>query len=165
MLRKSSAQRYVAQVAEDPILYVVANRSEAVFYADGSDRKFHFVERLTNKKGHRHESELVSDRPGRGVSSAGGGIHHGLEPGTSHHELAARRFAKRVAAALERGRSQKLFRELVLVAEPHFLGLLRRSLTSKTREAVTHEVGHEYYAQGSGEEVRARILKAIQKDS
>ena len=52
------------------------------------------------------------------------------------------------------------FGELVLVAEPHFLGLLRDALGPETRRLVKHEVGREY-TQGSGDDIRAQVLKAI----
>ncbi len=68
-MTKASRQNYIDQVS-DSTLYVLANRTDAVFYLDGRDKRFHFAGRLINKKGDRMELELISDRPGTGVSSA-----------------------------------------------------------------------------------------------
>jgi protein required for attachment to host cells len=138
----------------------LANRSIAVLYSDGPHGKFHFEQRLTDEEGSLAESELDSDRPGRGFSSATGTIRHALDHRFARHETEARRFANRVAARLgELQRSGRLA-ELVLVAEPHFLGLLRDSLDRATHATVTGEVPREYL-QGSDAEVRALVLKAL----
>lgn len=142
--------------------YVVANRAGAVFYSDGDGGKFHFIARLENEKGRLTESELDSDKPGKGFSSGGGGtIHHGLDRRSKHHEAAAKDFAGRIAVELEAARREDRFSELVLVAEPHFLGLLREALKPETKRAVRHEVRREY-AQGSDAELRAQIIAAIE---
>ena len=142
--------------------YVVANRTEAVLYTDEAKQKFQFVDRLLNEKGALHESELVSDRPGRGFSSSGGdgSVRHALAHRESHHEHVAKEFASRIAASLEAARNQKRFTEIVLVAEPHFLGLLRAALGPATTALVKCEVRHEY-TKGSDAEIHAQILKAI----
>lgn len=161
-MRKSSATQYMGDVAQEPTVYVVANQSDAVFYLDGSDRKFHFIDRLSNRKAHLTEIDLVSDRPGRGISSAGSGVfHHSLGRGFTHHEQAAKDFARKIADQLGVARRNKQFHNLVLVAEPHFLGLLREALDSETRAVIKHEINREY-AQGSDSEIRSAIMKAIE---
>ncbi|MDR3606635.1 MAG: host attachment protein [Oligoflexia bacterium] len=141
--------------------YVVANRTDAVFYGRGKDKKFHFIDRLTNKRGHLRETELVSDKPGTGFSSAGGGtIHHGLDRRFEQHEQVAQRFARKIAFILDSAYRAENFRDLVLVAEPHFLGLLRAELSPPVRDAVKFEVPREY-AQGSDEKIQKQIMEAI----
>lgn len=141
--------------------YVVANRTDAVFYVEGQDHQFHFIDRLTNKKGNYTESELDSDRPGRGYSSAAGGtIHHSMDRRNQKHETVAKDFADRIAHALGSARRENRFKDVVLVAEPHFLGLLREHLDAETRAKIAHEV-HREYLEGSDSEIRERILDAI----
>lgn len=146
------------------ILYVVANRTEAVFYQEGIRVPFHFSERMKNKKGRRRESDLVSDRPGR-VSSpiAQGSLRHALENHLQHHELAASAFARAIAHRLEARRRDGLYDSLILVAEPRFLGVLRAELPPSVSERVLHEVQHEYVRK-SDTEIRSQILSAISKD-
>jgi protein required for attachment to host cells len=78
----------------------------------------------------------------------------------THHERVARKFAHRIGLWLSEARRKGAFGDLVIAAEPHFLGLLRGELDAETRSALRHEVPREY-AQGSDEEIRARILEAI----
>ena len=148
--------------ALSPTWYVVANRTDAVFYVEGRDLQFHFVDRLANKTGDLREAGLVSDRPGTGLSSTGSGaLRHGLAGRTTHHELLALKFARKIASSLKVARNRKRFGQLVLVAEPHFMGLLKGALDAGTTRTISHEVGHEY-AQGSDSKVRSQIMQAIQ---
>jgi protein required for attachment to host cells len=142
--------------------YVLANRTEAVIYVDGDDRKFHFLERMSNPSGQLAERELTSDRPGRSYSSAAGGtVHHSLDRHRAQkHEEAARRFARSISQTLETARNEGRFGSLVLVAEPHFLGLLRDALPSSVQRTVRHEVNHEY-GNASEDELRVQVLHAI----
>src|SRR5690242_1121237 len=83
------------------IWYVLASRGEAAFYADRPESEFDFIDRLTNKRGARHEIDLVSDRRGRIASSAGGGtIRHAVGGDSVHHEESAKKFARKIAEIL-----------------------------------------------------------------
>lgn len=144
---------------DSPIRWVVlANRASAAIYWD--DRKFHFVDRLTDNKARRPEADLVTDRPGRGGSSAAGSIRHAYEGEVSQHEREAHKFAKGIAHYLSEAHRQKRVGEIILAAEPHFLGVLRRELDTATRAAVIFEIPHEY-TYGSEEELRERVHHAL----
>ncbi len=143
--------------------YVLANRTAAVFYEDLPDQPFLFVDRMKNPKGHLTEGQLDSDRPGSNVSSAGAGtIHHGTDRRFHHHEQVAATFARNIAMKLQTLKSEKKFDELIIVAEPHFLGLLRNELSQEVRSLVSFEVNREYI-EGSDLEMRDAILKSISK--
>ncbi|MBI3556262.1 MAG: host attachment protein [Deltaproteobacteria bacterium] len=162
-MNKQSPAQYL-NLGSKVTFYVVASRTEAVFFSVGDEQAFRFVERLSDEKGALHESELVSDRPGRGLSSAGNGVvRHAVGHGETHREQLAKKFAARIAAALDTARAQKRFTEVVLAAEPRFLGLLREALGLEIRALVKHEIPREYVKCSDGE-VRARILKAIEKE-
>ena len=142
--------------------YVLANRVEAVFYREDEDR-FVYVARMVNPKGHRLNSELESDRPGRVSSSAKGtSIRHSLEKKTNHHELQALKFGKGIANKLDKALREGKFTELVLVAEPHFLGLLRGQCSANVRAKITHSVPREFQ-QGSDKERRGLVMSAIHR--
>ena len=144
--------------------YVVANRTDAVFYKDTRDHKFAFVERLGNPAGKLTEMELDSDKPGRGFSSASNGsIHHSLDRRSHRHEKVAKDFARKIADSLEEAFKGDHMNEVVLVAESHFLGLIREVLPLAVRKLVKHEVNREY-VQGSDQELHRLILKAIESE-
>lgn len=143
--------------------YVVANRAGAVIYKDNDQHQFDYVYRFTNSKARKKESELDSDRPGKGASSASKNVRHSLDKHNNKHEVVAVKFSKKIAEALSKGAQEKRFDELVLVAEPHFLGLLRDQVPLRLRPLIKYEVHHEYL-QGSQKKLRERILKAIESE-
>jgi len=106
-----------------------------LFMSFDNGRSLHLLERFSHTQSRAMEAQLVSDRPGSGGSSA-----HAMpsvrEPHISHKELEAIQFARLLDEYLSHALEQNKFNSLVLVAPPHFLGLLRAELAS----AVTHKI-------------------------
>jgi protein required for attachment to host cells len=143
--------------------YLLANRTDAVIYEDQPGAPFAFVERFHNKKGHLLEGQLDSDRPGTMNSSTGAGtIRHAMDSHFGKHETAARRFARLLAEHLLREHRNHRYQELVISAEPHFLGYLRAELEAEVRSAVCFE-SHREYLEGSDQEIREEILQAMKR--
>jgi len=141
--------------------FVFANRTDAAFYADGSDHEFHFLSRFSNPKGNRLESELDSDRSGSSFSGSNGGVfRHALDRHHHRHQVVAQRFAGRIARTLEGEGLKNNFSKLVLVAEPRFMGLLRKALPGTVKKKVICEVKREY-KKNSNAELRDQVLRAI----
>ena len=140
--------------------FVIANRTASVIYADTKSHPFYFIERLSNPIGSKMEGELVADREGRIASVSNRTIRHAYEPKESKHEHLARLFAKRIAEYLDRGYQEKKYDQLVLVAGPRFLGMLRNELKPAVRDLIQHEVKHEYL-QGSDHQIKKLISNAI----
>lgn len=144
--------------------YLIANRTDAVIYAEKEGGGLAFLRRLRNPSGRRHERDLVADKPGTGRSSAGNGtIHHALDRNSMRHERSAEAFAAVVARAIGRECEESTCRGLVLVAEPHFLGMLRARLPERTRKIVIAEVGREFVRLGD-REVSEKVFRAIGGD-
>jgi protein required for attachment to host cells len=53
------------------------------------------------------------------------------------------RFAKRVARRLDAERRKRPIGGIIIIAAPHFLGVLRPQLSGPTRKAVTREVAKD----------------------
>jgi len=51
---------------------------------------------------------------------------------------------------------------LILVAEPHFLGLMRMALPPELKRLIRHEIPREYL-EGSDEDLKLSIQTALQK--
>jgi len=113
--------------------------------ADGIE----LVEKVDHPTGRLRDHDINSDRPGRsftpapaasaaGHQGAGSGAYrkHGFSPHVMPHETDVLRFIQQVAQHLETARAQNRFHRLVLVADPHELGLLKESLDKKTGECV-----------------------------
>jgi len=125
--------------------YVFANAVEAIIYRDTYERKFEFIQRISNPRGTLRDSDLGSDRPGKSYSSAGNGtIHHALTQKVSQHDQISRDFARKITARLCSIHFSEKFNELVLIAGPRFLGLLRQTLPKTIRSLVRLEVHHQY---------------------
>lgn len=160
MGNKLSQAYYIAAVEVRTKWYVFANRSEAAIYLDGTDRRFHLILRLTNRDGRAKERDLDSDRPGRNGSSNPRGIYlHRLDRRHHRHEVLALRFAAKIAKALTGDHYLRRFDDLVLIAEPHFLGLIRSALGAPVRECITQEIGREYdLGSASVITLRSRVM-------
>ena len=148
--------------------YVVANRIEATIYKDANDQRFIFVERLPNEDGHLTETSLDADKSGRsGSGSRSGSVHHSLDRHSKQHEQVARKFAqkiiKKLSTCVESTAEHDVKSELVIVAEPHFLGLLRATIPAAMKGLITHEIRRDYSGLNASE-LRAQIMQVIEKE-
>lgn len=142
--------------------YVVANRTDAIIYRDGENKKFQPVEHLLNPEGNRKERDLDSDRPGKSNSNAPHTAYkHPMVSEHQRHDETVRKFSNRISRTLDSARSQGQFDELVLVAEPHFLGQLKSALSEPLKKCVVHQLPREY--MDTDRHLRTKILTAIRE--
>jgi protein required for attachment to host cells len=87
--------------------------------------------------GRRHSGEFDSDRPGRSFGSQG---RHAYEPHEDARQHAVAHFARELAQDLARDYHLGAFQQLVLVAPPRFLGVLRDALDAKLTRALIGSV-------------------------
>ena len=147
-------------VSPDTKWFVVANRSNAAIFSEGTDHQFHFVSRFENPNGKLTEGQLDSDKPGRCFSAGSSIVRHALDRHFTKHEQVAIVFAIRIGKFLGLSFQNHKFDEITLVAEPHFLGLLREHLPVAVHKAKIHSLDREF-DQGSTKEIREMILKAM----
>jgi len=122
------------------IRIVVADQAEAIFYdAPSLDARPEEVGRITDPAAHLHDRDLGSDRPGRSYESVGG-ARHAIERENGPHWQEAVRFARRISCRLDDALRKGEFDELIVVAGPPFLGLMRSELSRPARERVVHEI-------------------------
>ncbi len=91
---------------------------------------------LVNPEGDLPERELHSDRSGR-AHGAPGGSAHGLDDHHGQRAERSRRFAQRVAEAIEHFVVEQEARHLLLVAPPRLLGYLRPAMDRKRLAGVS----------------------------
>lgn len=84
--------------------------------------------------GRRHAGELDADRSGRSSDRSGHG--HAFESHDNTRQHAVGLFAKQLAVDLSRDYHLGAFDQLVLIAPPRFLGVLRDALDTKLERAV-----------------------------
>jgi protein required for attachment to host cells len=133
----------------DNLWIVVAHQAGVrIFRRNRPSDGIELVEKMDHPSGRLHDRDINTDKPGRqftptpatqsrGPQGAGHTYRrHGFTPRIMAHEMDAIRFTQHVAQHLETARAQNKFNRLVLVADPHELGLLKESLDKKTGECV-----------------------------
>jgi protein required for attachment to host cells len=160
--KKKVAARRTGKLANLPLRpaakrtwIVVGHRGGAKIYEHaGIGRGIKMIDGMTNPTGRSQNRELVSDRPGRAFASRGAGGRHTLTAKADAHEQALTVFVRDLAQYLRSGLSQKRFERLVLVAEPHFLGKLRKVLPRNVASCVQGAVRKDLFRSDRAELVR-----------
>ncbi|HBC56433.1 MAG TPA: host attachment protein [Gammaproteobacteria bacterium] len=100
------------------------------------------LEVMMNPAARQKEQDLRSSKPGRGFISSGEGRHqYSSEVDPRRHE--ADQFAQSVVTRLTQALEAKAFADLMLIASPSFLGLLRKHLTSQLSNCVKQEINKD----------------------
>lgn len=143
-------------VRNGPAVVVAADSVRArLFRADDPDAPLEELEALVNPESRMHEGDLVEDsagrrgtRPTQAKRSALGG------EGAKRHR--AEEFALKVCERATRQLRAAKARRLYLVAEPEFLGLLRRRLTRPVQRLVSGAVAKSVTGKPAGR-IRATL--------
>jgi protein required for attachment to host cells len=119
---------------------VVAESSRARFYsAESRKSDFTELEDLVHPESRLHNGDLVSDEPGSDRGSPGEG-RHVVDDESNPKKLEISHFAHEIAKRLEAGYNDRVFGNLILIAPPAFLGVLRDELSKAVRRLVSEEV-------------------------
>jgi protein required for attachment to host cells len=138
---------------------LVADQAEAIFYdAATLTRAPKEVGRISDPLARLHDRDLATDRPGRAYESVGG-ARHSVQREETPRRTEAVRFARRIARRLDDARRKDEFDQLVVVAGPPFLGLVRQELSGPTRARLATEIPKDLVH--SAPEVLAQRLAAI----
>lgn len=128
------------------------------------------IDDLLNPGGRLADREIISDAHPR-FSGHGGvgkpGARSTSGPGSDREETSAQEhetelFAKRVGAYLDKARNDHRYDQLVLVAPPRFLGMLRKELGKEVEKLIADQVPKDlswfnardlesYFVKGSGQ--------------
>lgn len=87
---------------------------------------------------HRAGDDITTDRPGHYQSR--GTIHGALSPRTDPKENEVNHFARDVAHELNHGRNTNSFKEIILIAPPHMLGLLNQHTDTHVKKMVASSI-------------------------
>ena len=140
------------------VLIVVFDASKARFFRYRSGG-LHAAAELESGL-HRFTREEVSDKPGRGFASAGGGLRHAMEPRHDPHKQEKHDFVHRLVDLLEDAYDQHAFQQLIVVAPERSLGEFREIASAKLRRVVVKELGKEL-AQYSEAELEERLRPVL----
>ncbi|MGR9014867.1 MAG: host attachment protein [Gammaproteobacteria bacterium] len=121
---------------------VVADSTRVrIFTADTAASPLEEIEDFSHSESRLHDREITSDLPGKIKSVGGGG--HAMEQPTDPKKHEADTFAHIVAEYLEEAHNTNRFEQLLIVAAPSFLGLLRNHLSEQVKKLVRFELNKE----------------------
>lgn len=120
-----------------------ANRSSSsLFESDWPGKSMRRLQDIPHPQGRMQNKDIDTDKPGRVFDSFGEG-RHSTSPKQEPTEHIAQQFALDLAELLNRGRLTHAYDQLILVAEPKFLGILRAALDKNTESLVIQTVNKE----------------------
>ncbi|WP_411727276.1 host attachment protein, partial [Methyloglobulus sp.] len=96
-----------------------------------------------------HDREMTTDLPGRIKSADGSG--HAFEQPTDPKKHEADNFAHQLAKHLEAGYNANKFEQLLIIAEPSFLGLLRHCLPDNIKKHISFELDKNITTQSAAD--------------
>jgi protein required for attachment to host cells len=151
--RKRSLSRMISRPSARPIrmLLVADSGTARILRLSGrsGSEKLTEVALLELPAAHLQKQDMVSDKTGRLFSRGrvGPGPRSTARSGAASdfdpHTVVYERFAKRIARRLDTERRNGDCQELVIIAAPHFLGMLRPQLSPSTRKIVVREVAKD----------------------
>ena len=140
----------------DNIWILVADSSQArIFNAETRSSQLNEMQTFSHPEGRQHEQNLSSDLPGRQADKSSPS-HHGLSDRTDLKKHEAIGFSKQIALHLDESRKNQDYNQLIIVAAPSFLGLLREQLSSATSKLITLELDKNL-GKESAESIRQHL--------
>lgn len=140
------------------VLVADAGRAR-VFIAAHEDSALSEIADFVNPEARLTPAEAESDRHGH-VMHGTAGIGHTFEPRHSNAEHAAEVFAEQVCSFLHDAWRSGLLRRLYLVADPSFLGVLRKALDPATARCVVKETAADY-TRLTAADIRRRLPRCL----
>ena len=126
---------------------LVADAAHArIFNSETATSAISEIESDIHPQSQQREQTLTSDLPGRQAGGATGS-HHSVSSKTSPKEHEASEFAKVLCRHLEVEHNAQKFRQLIVVAAPAFLGLLRAEMSKNVSRVVTLEIDKDIVEQ------------------
>jgi protein required for attachment to host cells len=129
---------------------LVANAAGAKVY-DAGRAQLSLLREIEHPEGRLRDAELVSDRSGRTRKAIGGmAPRTAVDPQTTPRAAEARRFALHLGKELDRARAAGEVEALVIVAPPHFLGLVQELLPRQVKRRLRASLARDYVALDPG---------------
>jgi protein required for attachment to host cells len=120
-----------------------------LFEIRGADPAWHVVGTFDHAESRSKTSELVGNHSGQRSSQGRSVDHNTLAPSSSPKEIEKGHFVHMLATMLDRAMRSKRFDRWVLVAPPHFLGMLNHELTPELKKHLTRTVDKDLTYAGA----------------
>lgn len=128
---------------DHPLTWViVADSCQAKIFRLLKFPKLEEISHLEHPESRLHNQDLISSRPGRGFQSMGNS-RSAYQQETEPKQVEAIKFASEIAHLLYTASNHGEFNRLYLIAEPSFLGLLRRHIDPQVQKNIIAEIAKE----------------------
>lgn len=122
---------------------LIAGSSRGLLYSvPENGKRWTLVKEYSHPASRISEGGLTTDQPGR--SQAPNGARSALQSKTSPKEVEFEHFAHELAEVLHDGHGQQSYSRILLVAPPHFLGLLRKTINDTVSKLIVATVDKDY---------------------
>jgi protein required for attachment to host cells len=139
---------------------IAADSNRARIFEESPDHKLQEIEDMYNPEGRQADRDVISDEYGKFAQGKGGatrpaedhpgarGVGHRMpantaDPQESMHEHHLEQFAKEVSRYLDKARTEHRFDKLRVIADPKFLGMMRRNESKEVQKMVEEEIPKE----------------------
>ncbi|HVV69851.1 MAG TPA: host attachment protein [Gammaproteobacteria bacterium] len=123
---------------------LVANASEAKLYeTERLGEKMDLINEYSHPASREKRLELVTDRPGH-FATKGTGVSRGAYDESDPKEVEADKFAQQLAKIVIEICDNHHDDKMVIVAAPHFHGLLNKHYDEQAKEQITHAIEKDY---------------------
>jgi protein required for attachment to host cells len=141
---------------------MVADAGRArVFESAGAGQPLREVAGFVHERSRVKRRDILTDRPGRvRPGTIFGPDATAMPPHTDPKETEAARFAHDLAEEMRRARDRDGYEHLVVVAPPHFLGLLRASLHGQLGKCHISTIDGDYTLLAEPD-LRSRLAEAL----
>lgn len=133
--RSTRSEKALGMPGLQTLLFVIADGEHMRFVRPAEDNALHSDAAVASFAAHKRSSDLGSDPPGASYHT-GSSAHHSLAPRHDSHMLEKEKFARFVAERLNAAGAAKAFDELVIVAPPHIVSVIRQGLDTATDAKV-----------------------------
>jgi protein required for attachment to host cells len=123
---------------------LVCDSARARFFESrGDTAPWHLVSEVFHEESRSKASALEGDRSGSRAPEGASVHHNALAPASSPKDVEKSRFAHSLAKTLDQALRSARFRRWVLVAPPHFVGLMGSELTPELKKHLVATVGKD----------------------
>jgi len=119
------------------LVAVLSQKEMKLFARDMATGGLKFQRRLENEMCGERNINITRHRPGVVSEGGAGTARHVMDTGTSPHDEASKLFAHKVAEFLDHERSEGRLSQLIVVAEPRFLGRVRSEMSDGLKKITT----------------------------
>lgn len=140
---------------------IIANTNSCrIFAYETNPKKLTLVEGLTHPDSKLRNVDLVSDGPGKYRSFTH--IGSSFDPRETAHQNEINSFAREIASKLNAAKKKEDYKDLILIAQPHMIGLLHQHLDHHVMQCIKDNINKDY-TKLSEKELFDKLNKSLPK--